>query len=719
MKHNYEFNIKYKVIAFLVVFTLISSFVSSTIYNFFYSQQQEQYSMGNGVKKVYERESFFQSFIQHKRDLLESLRQNKRVQSLPDRAKEESLEDLEELFFLLARSEKSLMQVRYIDETGQERVRLNRTKVGQLPFLIPQEKLQNKSQRDYFIDAKNNEDSKIHYSSFDLNIEDGKIQTPFMPTFRTYFRLKGKNGFAGIIIMNFFAESFFDKLFYAPLYDMILLDSKGFTLNHYLKNRSWSKFSDDSYNISSEFPEHFQNILSEPLVRSDKFISKRLDLPIEQELILVLKLNHSFLIESSKLKHEQQIKIITYTSLIILLVTFVIFLAFRKVFTFLNIEKELNNSLEKLVENRTQELLELNQKISIQNEQVLEQRDLLQKANEEFETLFLSAPTPYMLIDKEFSIVRCNLLAKKLFEFAQTPQQDIRKHIYQEDIDTFLNIFEDSNQINTKLSIQLQTNDNKYEHFKVFIVQNPTDSNLLFLSFVNVENDLLLAQQSKLAALGEMMDAIAHQWKQPLSVIMSHISHLTINRELGNPLDELLPNLEKSIKEQTKHLIETIDQFRLFFRNNADSEEVEILDEIHYVLELSKSVLIKNNVEVNFTKTQDVKYHLFPAEFRHVILNLINNSIDAFNEKEILSRELYFEIFQGKNKVYITVEDNAKGIDEQIIDSIFQAHTSTKFENGGTGIGLYMTKQIIEKLRGKISVQNTQEGAKFTIELPL
>ncbi|MEA3554212.1 MAG: response regulator [Campylobacterota bacterium] len=232
------------------------------------------------------------------------------------------------------------------------------------------------------------------------------------------------------------------------------------------------------------------------------------------------------------------------------------------------------------------------------------------------------------------------------------------------------------------------------------------------------ETKKLNEKQAKLSSLGEMMDAIAHQWKQPLgtiSMISSSVAYkLENNIDISN--DEILSNNLKILK-QTDHAIETLNCFRDFFRPDEIQKEVLAKDLIGSVANLMKSVLLKENIKLNLSCDETIKIDVIENEFKHVFINLINNSKDAYlTFDKGVQKVINIDILNNNdNKVIIDFKDNAGGIPNSIIDNIFQSNFTTKNNSKGTGVGLYMTKQIIEKVGGSIEVYNCNDGACFRI----
>ena len=241
------------------------------------------------------------------------------------------------------------------------------------------------------------------------------------------------------------------------------------------------------------------------------------------------------------------------------------------------------------------------------------------------------------------------------------------------------------------------------------------------------DQDKILIQQSKMATMGEMMDAVAHQWKQPLSIIKLSTSEIQYMQDEKLLTPTYLSEVSTRIEKQVDHLVETIDEFRDFFRPKTNIELVSIKEVIDSALLLVKDDLVKNTISVEFIGDITIKAKIIPNEFKHIIINFLNNSKDEFVSKNIENRKIVFELEQISNNIILKIIDNAGGIPNNIIKEIFKVHVTTKKDGEGTGIGLYMTKNIIEKIEGTIEVQNVKNsvhfqencvGACFKVEIP-
>ncbi len=233
-----------------------------------------------------------------------------------------------------------------------------------------------------------------------------------------------------------------------------------------------------------------------------------------------------------------------------------------------------------------------------------------------------------------------------------------------------------------------------------------------------IENEQMLQQQAKMAAVGEMMDAVAHQWKQPLNSI-SLLSDLLRSDFRDGIVDQAyVDDAVETIHQQIDHLVSTLAEFRTFFRPDKEAEPFGIKRSLQSVQLLVKDEFMKHGITLYVDSHEEVIVHGIENELKHVILNIINNAKDAFLEHQNGKREVHISYHQANNQLIIDIEDSAGGIPEDVIHDIFKPNVTTKEDKGGTGIGLYMSAQIVTKHNGKLTVQNSTEGAKFTIVLP-
>tara|TARA_B100001063_G_scaffold239286_1_gene262650 strand:- start:3937 stop:5853 length:1917 start_codon:yes stop_codon:yes gene_type:complete len=237
----------------------------------------------------------------------------------------------------------------------------------------------------------------------------------------------------------------------------------------------------------------------------------------------------------------------------------------------------------------------------------------------------------------------------------------------------------------------------------------------------------LLAQKTKLAAMGEMIENIAHQWRQPLSVITTSSSGIKIQKEMNTLSDEFLDNSINSITNSANHLSNTIEDFKDFFRPDKEKVTFELKNAIEKTIKLLGSNLKVNNINI-IQNIEDITINSYERELLQILLNIINNAQDALLSTTNMKRYIFIDIYKEDKLVYIKIKDNAKGIDKDIIQRVFEPYFTTKHKAQGTGIGLYMSQEIISRhIKGSLEVDNitykyedeTYTGAIFTVILPI
>ena len=237
------------------------------------------------------------------------------------------------------------------------------------------------------------------------------------------------------------------------------------------------------------------------------------------------------------------------------------------------------------------------------------------------------------------------------------------------------------------------------------------------------EKDTILAQQAKMATMGEMLENIAHQWRQPLSSISTISTGIKIQYEYADVNKEDVIKSMSTIATTTKYLSQTIDDFRDYFNPQKEPTFFNLKTIFEKVSDLLEPQLHLKNIQI-IKDIDDVYIFGMENEFLQVIINLLNNSKDEFETKEFEKKYIFIDTKVTEDEISIILKDNAGGIDEKIIDKVFESYFTTKQKSKGTGIGLYMSKQIIEKhMKGSITVSNesyvykekSYTGARFLI----
>ncbi|MFA9373992.1 MAG: sensor histidine kinase [Poseidonibacter sp.] len=242
----------------------------------------------------------------------------------------------------------------------------------------------------------------------------------------------------------------------------------------------------------------------------------------------------------------------------------------------------------------------------------------------------------------------------------------------------------------------------------------------------NQLQQLELIEQSKMAALGEMIGNIAHQWRQPLSVIATCASGMQLNMDLGLSKEEDLRSSIKAIMKTTNDLSNTIDTFRDFTYKDK-LNEFNLSDLINRCIQTQTYILEENNVEVITDLQDDIEIINLPNSLLQALINLMQNSKDALNEIEG-KKYIFISTTLNEEFVQLTIKDNAGGIKTEFLNKVFEPYFTTKHQSHGIGLGLNITYKIIhDSMRGKIKIRNNRfkyedisyEGAEVIITLPI
>ena len=236
----------------------------------------------------------------------------------------------------------------------------------------------------------------------------------------------------------------------------------------------------------------------------------------------------------------------------------------------------------------------------------------------------------------------------------------------------------------------------------------------------NREKDRILIQQNKLAAMGEMLGNIAHQWRQPLNNVSLILQFLRDNYKNKEVSEEKLDKFMNKANKHIEYMSETIDDFRNFYKPSKTQNKFFVNESIDTLLYMLKNQYENQNIKINF-EFEKIEITNYENELKQALLNILNNAKDALVSKKITEEFDAFiniSLYKHDEKMKLEISNNGGNINEEILYKIFEPYFSTKFEAQGTGIGLYMTKSIIEtNMKGKIEVQNISDGVKFTITL--
>ena len=555
---------------FTSFFVLGGVFLSILSIGLFYVQQlrlQDAVDIEKGESVLELKQQGFKNSLTHFKSLLHAASSNRFFLDYLKESTPQNYQNSVDTFCTVVQSDQHIMQLRYLDETGQEKIRIDRAEMDALPVRIEGGALQDKSRRDYFVESSRNSAGQLYISRLDLNIEQGKTEVPYKPVLRFALPVFAKGKRRGIVIVNIFMENILQELVTSELFHLYLYDDEECLL--YANDpaySNWARYLDQQCSFDSA----------------------------------------SVLLEREAFKAGNQ------------------------------------------------------ETLHIGLVPVESQKDMFGNMLESI--LFL------ILFIIPAGIVIAFFLAK------------IPKRLYDE----------------------LE------------------------------EQQKMLLQQSKLAAMGEMIGAIAHQWRQPLNAVGVLVQELQLKIELDALKKDEARALGEELQQYLEYMSKTIDDFRDFFKPSKLKAPFDILKAIDASLTITKKQLQNHDIDVTVDaecKAANLQgdacaYELegYESEFKQVLINLINNAREAIEEQtkktHLQEKWIHIHVLRTEEEIIITVQDNGGGIPEAILEEIFEPYHSTKYEQQGTGLGLYMSKLIIERnMQGKLSARNVSEGAEFEIIL--
>ena len=361
------------------------------------------------------------------------------------------------------------------------------------------------------------------------------------------------------------------------------------------------------------------------------------------------------------------------------------------------------------------------------NYKLQETKEEVEEKNEELKLLF-DVTMEAIIVFKDDKIVDCNQITLDLFKI-KSKNQLLKKDIYDLNLNKKLLDKTQKKPIETTI-----IREDKSSFSALINIKNTTIKSQFFriLTIIDISDikrkEALLAEQTKLAAMGEMIGNIAHQWRQPLNIISVISSGTRLKKEMDLLTDDMLVDALKTISETTEHLSNTIDVFKDFLKENKEKSLFNLSQNIMNNISLIDTILNENEIEIDLDLDDSIYIYNFANEFSQAFINILHNASDAiaFKLKKGSLKIIKITTKQLDGHATIEIADNAGGINSEIINKIFEPYFTTKHKFQGTGLGLYMTHKIIqESMKGKINVSNntftykTQEcfGALFKITL--
>lgn len=351
-----------------------------------------------------------------------------------------------------------------------------------------------------------------------------------------------------------------------------------------------------------------------------------------------------------------------------------------------------------------------------------------------FESVFNTTKDGMIILDNKFNMIVSNNSFLNLFHIKRDRKvalnlEDFAKRSKNIHLNKILELYKKKGSI-SKYSIEIQRKN--VTHYYIIDMERMKNDNILLvitdiseLKYIELEEkdrQKKALEQSKLAQMGELLSMIAHQWRQPLASISTILINIENKLELNRFKDmqeanSFITNKIKNIHDYTQYMSTTIDDFRNFYKKDESLSNISLSELLQDSLKIIVSSLKASGIEVKIDVVQNETVKCYKNEIVQVILNILKNSQDNFIEKKIIDKRINITIFAEEKYSIIRIQDNGLGISPENIDKVFEPYFSTKGEKNGTGIGLYMSKMIIEEHhKGKLSVENIKNGVAFEIK---
>ena len=397
---------------------------------------------------------------------------------------------------------------------------------------------------------------------------------------------------------------------------------------------------------------------------------------------------------------------IDYTLVYKILFFILIFLCFFIYKQFLL--KKYNNQLIKDVEEKTK-------KYKMKNDELI-------NSNQNFFHLLNTAIEAIAIFNENNTLVRLNTSGEIMFKYHFNGDSENKK------ISDFIPqdlIFEVTYKLKTKITEPFEINLLRSDKtvfpaliaVKTILIENKNHTiiTVVDLTQIKLQNEFI-QQQSKLAQMGELLNMIAHQWRQPLTAINTASENLKLKAILNQVDNQLITSTTEDINKYTTHLNNTINDFKNFYKTNKPREMINLDQIAKKSLNIIEDSISYKNIQIikNFNSSSIIETYV--NEVTQVVLSLLQNAEDALLEREIKNPYIKINTYEDERYLYLEIIDNAGGVPSEIINKIFDPYFSTKHERNGTGLGLYFAKNIIENnCNGSLSVINNLYGAVFTI----
>lgn len=699
---SYLISVRKNTLLFLITIGIINTLLAIIVFIYFNNQQKEllYYSKQNIAKTEF-KETYkkLQSEINHYKLILKTLKENKDLIRFINNEKN-IFPYLVEDFIDFTKANENIFQLRYLDKDGNEVIRIDKNK----DEINIAKNLQNKSDRYYFIKTKSLKDGEVYISDFDLNVENKKIELPFKPTIRVSTPIYKNNNLEGILIINFLASDLLEMIKDKDIFNVYFMDKHGNFLLHPDENKNWSTQRKTYYKVKDEI-KNIDTLINKEKSEKDSF-DKNLTFYLDK---IDLTDNSFYIIYSIKKEiYDTYMKETTnkvaffFIVLFILSIPFVLLGAYLQSIRMKILDSLINNIPFPICLKDSKGLFLLVNDSLVKLYGFTSKEQLIGKKSYDF----IDKHLPHTSKQKDVDVLK-----KQKIKFVDTIVLKNNKKLY---YDTriiklsFLGLFNKTYILSIAIDITaMKTLNHKLEDK----VSEELEK--------RVRTEKLLTEKAKLAEMGNMIDNIIHQWKQPLSIIKVTSQALELNLEMHNLTEEQRKNYILTISENVDFMSETATDFRNFLSPDKIKSEFIIHDCINKILKILFFRFKKNSVELKNNVPKELKVYGYKSELCQVILNILNNALDQFliNKEISENKEIIIEAILEEKYILLEISDNAGGIEKNDLSKVFDDRFTTK-KDKGTGIGLTISKRIIQdSFDGDITVKNKDNGASFIIKI--
>jgi len=362
--------------------------------------------------------------------------------------------------------------------------------------------------------------------------------------------------------------------------------------------------------------------------------------------------------------------------------------------------------------------------LEMQNEELRLAKSETEEALERFVDLYDFAPVGYLTLDHKGTIRAANLTVATLLgeERARLIGRPFRFFIanglahFSEFLDR---VFSGKGKECTELSLTSAGKASLSVRLEALASSSRHECRVAIIDVTELrQRDFLLISQNRLATMGEMINNIAHQWRKPLNTLGLTIQDFLMLQELSESDRKSLEEGVSNAMELIKHMSQTIDDFKNYLKPDKEKVKFRIYDVVKRALLLLEENCCRQEIRIDVVENDTGNIQGYPNELLQALLNILINAIDALTEKGDADRRITITIDAGPQNSVLTVADNAGGIHEKIMDQIFDPYITSKESGKGTGIGLYLSRTIIEKsMGGNLTARNIPGGAEFRIEI--